>query len=47
MDCVLLIILNMLNATMLVVHGFGATTWQYWFSMACVCGAYLVGALKE
>lgn len=48
MICALVFIfLNTLNGTILTNAGFGVTTWQYWVSMACVCGAYLAGALKE
>lgn len=48
MICALVFIfLNSLNSCILINLGFGVLTWQYWISMACVCGAYLAGALKK
>ena len=40
------VILNVVNASLLSSLGYDATTWEYWLSMVCVCGAYLAGALK-
>ena len=40
------IVLNIINSVLLTTIGYGVSTWQYWMSSVCVCGAYLVGCWK-
>lgn len=43
---VIFMILNFINANILIMPIYGINSWQYWIGTVCTCGCYLIGAIK-